>query len=143
MATKAGKVQLKDIRQGKTFYQVYPFLTFTGKINTEIIPVYCVSIPRASKIYRSDYYTFIPKYPSEYLIYVVAEYKRTRQTLKENRLEAMFAFCYNLGPEDLRYKADRININRWLFTTRKHAEKFAEDFKKTYQIAMTGFLLPM
>lgn len=67
MATKSGKVRVKDCRNGKTFYMVKIIVDSVGSFATVIEPVYCCGVskeeffllshvgPTGSKKYVCDY----------------------------------------------------------------------------------------
>lgn len=126
MATKSGKAQLCDLRQGRTFHMVRLIVNPHGDVETPIKTVYCNSWPFLKK---PDPQLFTKLVSSVREPYVSIE----PVWFSPKELEyAHYAYQYNLGSADNRNDTQHVNSNRWLFTTRRHAEKFARDLRSTF-----------
>lgn len=129
MATKAGMVQAKDIKQGRTFYEVTLKLKEHGEDEFTIRPIYCGSRLWTKKLkplkklqdnnHAVNTYRDKPLFSFGYRGFE----KETRDSCG-NRFFGSYSRSFN--------SSSSISFDR-LFATKKAAERFVENMRLTFR----------
>lgn len=129
MATNAGMVQAKDIKQGRTFYQVVLMLKEHGEFTVEIRPVYCGSKLWLQNLQEFKGFTKPSMHINSYRDKPLFSFGyKNFEKAKRDGCGNMFYYIYTQS-----FTTNTMCFYR-LFTTRKFAERFAENLRKTFKL---------
>ena len=129
MATKAGMVQAKDIKQGRTFYEVTLKLKEHGEDEFTIRPIYCGSRLWTKKLKPlkkiQDNGSAVKAYRDKPLFsFDYNGFEKERRDSCGNRFFWSYSSSFN--------SSSSVSFDR-LFTTKKAAERFVENMRLTFR----------